>query len=83
VQLIVGMAGGQHCFYKYGSGKVPSHTITSFVVGHSFHCCEFHTEQAEPSFVFVSRLSHAVQDLMSAGVQLIVGITQRLHCFCD
>ncbi len=31
--MIVGITGGQHCFYDYGGGKVPSLTITSFVVG--------------------------------------------------
>jgi hypothetical protein len=49
----------------------------------SFYCCEFHTGQVEPSFVFVSWLSHSVWHQGSAGVQSIVGIACGQHCFCD
>jgi hypothetical protein len=81
---IVGIAGGWHCFHYYGGAKVPAHTITSVAVGLSFYCCEFHTKQVEPSFVFVSWLSHAVQhQQFAAGVQSIVGITGGWHCFHD
>jgi hypothetical protein len=73
VQLMVGITGRWHCFCDWGGGKVPSHTITSFAVGLSIYCCEFHTKQVEPSFVFVSWLSHAVWHQRSAGVQSIVG----------
>ncbi len=62
-------------------GKVPSHTITSFAVCLSFYCCEFHTKQAGPRFVFVGWFSTAVWHQRSAGVQLIVGITAGKHCF--
>jgi hypothetical protein len=83
VQSIVGIAGGWHCFRDYCGGKVPSHTITSFVVGLSFYCCEFHTKWVEPSFVIIGWLSQAVQHQRSAGVHSIIGIAGGWHCFCD
>jgi hypothetical protein len=43
--------------------------------------CEFHTKQADPSFISVGWLSYAVSHQKSAGVQSIVGITGGRHCF--
>ena len=47
----------------------------------SFCCCEFHTEQADPRFVIIGWLSHAVRHRRPVGVQLIVGIAGGRHCF--
>ena len=72
--------------YTRGWGKVPSHLHTLshllwFVF--FFYCCEFHTEWAEPSFVIIGWLSHAVRHWRPVGVQSIVGIAGGRHCFRD
>jgi hypothetical protein len=47
----------------------------------SFYCCEFHTKRAEPSFVIIGWLSHAVWHRRPVGVQSMVGIAGGRHCF--
>jgi hypothetical protein len=51
-QLLESLEDGT-AFMGKVAGRVPSHTITSSVVGLCFYCCEFHTKQAEPYFVSV------------------------------
>jgi hypothetical protein len=81
IYFLIQQAKSLCCFHRIGGGKVPLHIITYFAVCFCFYCCEFHTKQAEPCFISVSWLSHAVRHHRSAGVQSIVGITGGQHCF--